>query len=396
MRVLPLCAVAGALQQRPQWGRRRQGKAAAAASGWCGWRLTRCGRWHGLIRNLTGTVRRRQGAGGTGARGLRRPAPRQGPADGPMQHGRKQKDRKSLIGAQGEGGFWAASGAIRQPSRLAARLVPLFDLQAPCSSHSDSASPPRRWASGQGGPRCSQAPRAAPRCPQVGLAFTIPVASAPCTLLQLPPPPPPAAAAAPCKPSCRHRLAMSFPTPSCPSLSPLAGAGELRRWPALLPCLAGATRMTRRSRRRRSSSGAAAAGSSQRHGRCPIVPACPKQLQQASSAYRALLFDAAGGSSRKRCSSMHWACTGQLCANCVLAGLQCRPCRRKQQEVLQRRRSNSWQAEVKERRAEVSRYMQDPAYKKQVRSTAEAGCIADELGCRSVDGMQLCTATRYR
>ncbi|PRW45733.1 hypothetical protein C2E21_5879 [Chlorella sorokiniana] len=39
---------------------------------------------------------------------------------------------------------------------------------------------------------------------------------------------------------------------------------------------------------------------------------------------------------------------------------------RKQQEVLQRRRSNSWQAEVKERRAEVSRYMQDPAYKKQV------------------------------
>ncbi len=34
--------------------------------------------------------------------------------------------------------------------------------------------------------------------------------------------------------------------------------------------------------------------------------------------------------------------------------------------MLQRRRSNSWQAEVRERRAEVSRYMQDPAYKKQV------------------------------
>jgi hypothetical protein len=39
---------------------------------------------------------------------------------------------------------------------------------------------------------------------------------------------------------------------------------------------------------------------------------------------------------------------------------------RKQQEVLARRRSNSWQAEVVERRKEVSRYLRDPAYKKQV------------------------------
>ena len=202
-------------------------------------------------------------------------------------------------------------------------------------------------------------------------------------------PPPPAAAAAPCKTGCRRRLAMSRLPPSCPSLSPPAGAGELCRPPALPPCLAGATRTMRRRRRRRSSSGAAAAGSSQRHGCCAVVllaasscrklATCCPLMRQASSA-----------------ESVAAACTGQLCANCVLAGLQCHPCRRKQQEVLQRRRSNSWQAEVKERRAEVSRYMQDPAYKKQVRSTAEAGCSAGKLGCRSVDDMQLCTATRHR
>ncbi|PSC68565.1 hypothetical protein C2E20_7777 [Micractinium conductrix] len=39
---------------------------------------------------------------------------------------------------------------------------------------------------------------------------------------------------------------------------------------------------------------------------------------------------------------------------------------RKQQEVLARRRSNSWQAEVVERRKEVSKYMQDPVYKKKI------------------------------
>lgn len=39
---------------------------------------------------------------------------------------------------------------------------------------------------------------------------------------------------------------------------------------------------------------------------------------------------------------------------------------RKQQEVLARRRSNSWQAEVVERRKEVSKYLRDPAYKKKV------------------------------
>lgn len=64
--------------------------------------------------------------------------------------------------------------------------------------------------------------------------------------------------------------------------------------------------------------------------------------------------------------------------------------------MLQRRRSNSWQTEVKERRAEVSRYMRDPAYKKQVSSTAEAGCSADELGCTAVDDVPPCAATRYR
>ncbi|KAI3424946.1 hypothetical protein D9Q98_008328 [Chlorella vulgaris] len=38
----------------------------------------------------------------------------------------------------------------------------------------------------------------------------------------------------------------------------------------------------------------------------------------------------------------------------------------KQQEVLNRRRTNSWQGEVKERRKEVSKYLQDPAYKKKI------------------------------
>lgn len=40
-----------------------------------------------------------------------------------------------------------------------------------------------------------------------------------------------------------------------------------------------------------------------------------------------------------------------------------RPCAA---QVLARRRNNSWQAEVVERRKEVSKYMQDPEYKKQV------------------------------
>lgn len=35
-----------------------------------------------------------------------------------------------------------------------------------------------------------------------------------------------------------------------------------------------------------------------------------------------------------------------------------------QQEVLARRKSNSWQKDVKERRAKASRYLNDPAYKK--------------------------------
>lgn len=37
---------------------------------------------------------------------------------------------------------------------------------------------------------------------------------------------------------------------------------------------------------------------------------------------------------------------------------------RAQQEVLSRRRNNSWQGEVKERRAKASRYLNDPEYKK--------------------------------
>lgn len=39
---------------------------------------------------------------------------------------------------------------------------------------------------------------------------------------------------------------------------------------------------------------------------------------------------------------------------------------RKQQEVLARRRTNSWQAEVVDRRKEVSKYLQNPEYRKQV------------------------------
>ena len=39
---------------------------------------------------------------------------------------------------------------------------------------------------------------------------------------------------------------------------------------------------------------------------------------------------------------------------------------RVQQEVLARRRSNSWQGEVKERRDKVSRYMRDPDFKKEI------------------------------
>ncbi|KAL4427626.1 hypothetical protein ABPG75_001715 [Micractinium tetrahymenae] len=39
---------------------------------------------------------------------------------------------------------------------------------------------------------------------------------------------------------------------------------------------------------------------------------------------------------------------------------------RVQQEVLARRRNNSWQKDVVERRKEVSKYMQDPEYKKKV------------------------------
>jgi hypothetical protein len=38
---------------------------------------------------------------------------------------------------------------------------------------------------------------------------------------------------------------------------------------------------------------------------------------------------------------------------------------RAQQEVLARRKSNSWQKDVKDRRAKASRYMRDPEYKKQ-------------------------------
>ena len=36
-----------------------------------------------------------------------------------------------------------------------------------------------------------------------------------------------------------------------------------------------------------------------------------------------------------------------------------------QQEILARRKNNSWQQDVKERRAKASRYMQDPEFKKQ-------------------------------
>jgi hypothetical protein len=38
---------------------------------------------------------------------------------------------------------------------------------------------------------------------------------------------------------------------------------------------------------------------------------------------------------------------------------------RAQQEILARRKNNSWQQGVKERRAKASRYMQDPEFKKQ-------------------------------
>lgn len=216
MRVPPSRAVVGALHKELQAvGQRREGNgAAAAAAGWCSWQLARCGRSHGVTSNLTGTVRRRQGAGGTRTGGLRRPAPRQGPADGPMQHGRQAKGRKSaLIGAQSEGGFWlAASGAIRPPSQLAVRLLPLFQLQAPCSSHRGSASPPRRSASAQGGlltgfPRPAALPEGRPSLHKH-------VASPPCTLLQLPPLPPPAA--------CRRRFALQARLPSQPGHLPPA------------------------------------------------------------------------------------------------------------------------------------------------------------------------------
>ena len=40
-----------------------------------------------------------------------------------------------------------------------------------------------------------------------------------------------------------------------------------------------------------------------------------------------------------------------------------------QQEVLARRRQGTWQAEVRERRAKASRYLNDPDFKKQV------GCV---------------------
>lgn len=50
--------------------------------------------------------------------------------------------------------------------------------------------------------------------------------------------------------------------------------------------------------------------------------------------------------------------------------------------MLQRRRSNSWQAEVRERRAEVSKYLRDPAYKKQVcAGVTHLLCVSNNSWC---------------
>lgn len=66
----------------------------------------------------------------------------------------------------------------------------------------------------------------------------------------------------------------------------------------------------------------------------------------------------------------------------LLSFTRCPALHRKQQEVLQRRRSNSWQAEVRERRAEVSKYLRDPAYKKQVCAGAtHLLCVSNNSWC---------------
>lgn len=216
MRVPPSRAVVGALHKELQAvGQQREGNgAAAAAAGWCSWQLARCGRSHGVTSNLTGTVRRRQGAGGTRTGGLRRPAPRQGPADGPMQHGRQAKGPNSaLIGAQGEGrvlagcqrGDPAAKPACSPPAAAVPVAGTMQLTQRQCFTPA-ALGQRTRWLL-TGFPRPAALPEGRPSLHKH-------VASPPCTLLQLPPLPPPAA--------CRRRFALQARLPSQPGHLPPA------------------------------------------------------------------------------------------------------------------------------------------------------------------------------
>lgn len=135
----------------------------------------------------------------------------------------------------------------------------------PCSSPSGSASPQRRWASGQGGARYAAL---LPRFLSLQAVHSFTMAAPPSLPCTVHPPTPAATAAAggatPCKPGCCRILRTCCLRPvgltyRSEILLCLPGAGGLlRRRPALPPCLAGAARTTKRRRRRKSSSGEAA------------------------------------------------------------------------------------------------------------------------------------------
>lgn len=52
-----------------------------------------------------------------------------------------------------------------------------------------------------------------------------------------------------------------------------------------------------------------------------------------------------------------------------------------QQELLARRRNGTWQKEVVDRRAEVSRYMKDPEYKRKVDADKRRRCVPGAHPC---------------